>query len=414
MKIERVVCAVGRNGYIHKDLMAIKAGARANGFLYEGPTVLPGFDTVVQTGAVLSIMLVLEDGSVAHGDCVDVIFAGAAGRDPVFRPAEHLAIFEREVAPRLVGRDVARFRALADEMDALAVDGRRLHTAVRYGISQALLHAAAIAGRRLMAEVVADEYGTTIARRPVPILMSVPKTDWALLDRMIIKRVDLLPHGSFTVVDVDLGRDGGKLLDFAAALTKRIKEVGAPDYRPRIHLDTYGTLGELFADDAVAIVDFLGRVRDAVAPFDLLIESPVIARTMDAQIAIYRAMRERLRATGSPVRLIVDEWCNTLDDIRRFGEAGAADMVQIKAPDLGGMGNSIEAVLYCRGIGMGCCLGGTANETDQSARITTHVGLACGPDFLLSKPGLGGDEALMIQGNEMARTLALLAAGGRA
>ena len=52
--------------------------------------------------------------------------------------------------------------------------------------------------------------------------------------------------------------------------------------------------------------------------------------------------------------------------------------------------------------------GGTANETDHSARICTHIGLACQPDFMLSKPGLGTDEALMIQTNEMARTLAIL------
>ena len=38
---------------------------------------------------------------------------------------------------------------------------------------------------------------------------------------------------------------------------------------------------------------------------------------------------------------------------------------------------------------MGSSLGGTANETDHSARICTHIGLACSPDFMLSKPGLG-------------------------
>ena len=54
-------------------------------------------------------------------------------------------------------------------------------------------------------------------------------------------------------------------------------------------------------------------------------------------------------------------------------------------------------MLYCKQHGMGAALGGTANETDQSARICTHIGLACRPDFMLSKPGLGVDEALMIQ-----------------
>lgn len=53
-------------------------------------------------------------------------------------------------------------------------------------------------------------------------------------------------------------------------------------------------------------------------------------------------------------------------------------------------------------------LGGTGNETDQSSRITSHIALACNPDFLLSKPGFGGDEGIMILYNEMSRTLTIL------
>ena len=60
--------------------------------------------------------------------------------------------------------------------------------------------------------------------------------------------------------------------------------------------------------------------------------------------------------------------------------------------------------------GWAAALGGTGNETDQSARITAQIALACRPDFMLSKPGFGGDEALMIQTNEMLRTLALIEA----
>ena len=38
------------------------------------------------------------------------------------------------------------------------------------------------------------------------------------------------------------------------------------------------------------------------------------------------------------------------------------------------------------------------------------MALACQADFLLSKPGFGGDEGVMIEANEMARTLALIGA----
>jgi methylaspartate ammonia-lyase len=164
----------------------------------------------------------------------------------------------------------------------------------------------------------------------------------------------------------------------------------------------------LFKGNIEAIAFYLGRLEAAVRPHELLLESFVIAESREAQIEAFRALRSSLARRGSQVKIIVDEWCNTLDDIKVFADAAATDYAQIKTPDLGGINNAIEAVLYARQKGMGCCLGGSGNETDQSARITAQVGLACQPDFLLSKPGFGGDEALMIQTNEMVRTLALI------
>jgi methylaspartate ammonia-lyase len=203
-----------------------------------------------------------------------------------------------------------------------------------------------------------------------------------------------------------VGLEGEKLLAFAEAVAKRIREIGEADYKPRIHLDVYGTLGELFSMKMEPLSDYLGRLAQAALPYGLLVESPIIAKTQQEQIANFKKLRALLKEKGISVGLIADEWCNTLEDIRLF----ATDYVQIKTPDLGGINNTIEAVLYCRSKNMGSSLGGTANETDHSARICTHIGLACSPDFMLSKPGLGVDEALMIQTNEMARTLAILAA----
>jgi methylaspartate ammonia-lyase len=123
-------------------------------------------------------------------------------------------------------------------------------------------------------------------------------------------------------------------------------------------------------------------------------------------------LRETLRRDGHTVGIIADEWCNTLEDIREFADAAATDYAQVKTPDLGGVGNSIEAVLYCRKAGIGSYIGGSGNETDNSAQVSAHVALACQADFLLAKPGFGGDEGVMIEGNEMLRALALIGARG--
>src|SRR4051812_4617511 len=409
MKIKDVICAEGRSGYMHRDLAAIKSGkAIPDGSLYKGKPLSPGFTQIIEPATIISVMLVLEDGQIAFGDCADVILAGVAGRDPAFNSSGHIDYVRGEVADVLRGLDVGQFKPQAEEMDKFTHGGKRLHTAIRYGVSQALLHATALSRKETMAEVIAREYGSTIATAPIPILASCHKDDHGQLDRVILKRVELLPHASFQIVSEHVGLQGEKLMAFVKRVAGRIKDIGAADYRPRIHVDLYGTLGELFSMQIEPLADYLGKLRQESGSYGLLVESPMIAATQTEQIDKFRGLRELLKKKGIDVGLIADEWCNTLADIKLFSEAGAADFVQIKTPDLGSIHNTIEAVLYCKSHGMGACLGGTANETDHSTRISTHMGLACQPDFMLSKPGLGADEALMIQTNEMARTLALL------
>src|SRR5215203_2289747 len=144
MKIKDVICAEGRSGYMHRDLAAIKSGkAILDGSLYKGKPLSPGFTHIIEPATIISVMLVLEDGQIAFGDCADVILAGVAGRDPAFNAKDHIDYVRTEVADALRGRDVSGFRANAGEMDNFSRGGKRLHTAIRYGVSQALLHATA-------------------------------------------------------------------------------------------------------------------------------------------------------------------------------------------------------------------------------------------------------------------------------
>jgi methylaspartate ammonia-lyase len=117
-------------------------------------------------------------------------------------------------------------------------------------------------------------------------------------------------------------------------------------------------------------------------------------------------LREALTGAGVDVDIVADEWCDTLADVEAFVDAGAADLVQVKTPDLGGLHRSVEAVRYCEGTDTRAYLGGTCNETDVSARACAHVALATDAAQLLAKPGMGFDEGYMIVTNEMRRTLA--------
>ena len=110
---------------------------------------------------------------------------------------------------------------------------------------------------------------------------------------------------------------------------------------------------------------------------------------------------------GSDVEIVADEWCNTLEDIQDFTKAKAGHMAQIKTPDLGGINNTIEAVIYCNQNDMGAYVGGTCNETTRSAQVCAHIAMATQPKQLLAKPGMGVDEGYMNVYNEMSRIIAL-------
>ena len=65
-----------------------------------------------------------------------------------------------------------------------------------------------------------------------------------------------------------------------------------------------------------------------------------------------------------------------------------------------------------RDAGLAAFCGGSCTETDRSAQVSAHVAMACQAAQVLAKPGMGVDEGLMIVGNEMARTAALVRARG--
>lgn len=409
MKIEKVVCSAGRTGFFFDDQKAIKAGAKADGAAYVGQAMTPGFEKIRQAGESISVMLILEDGQVAYGDCAAVQYSGAGGRDPLFLASNFIPVIEKYVAPVLEGKEADNFKALAEEVEKVEVDGKRLHTAIRYGVSQAILDAVAKATRRLMCEVVADEYGTTVSEKQIPIFTQSGDNRYENADKMILKGAAILPHALINNVETKLGRDGSILREYVEWLRDRIIALRpTEDYAPVMHIDVYGTIGQAFGNENFkAMADYIATLEEAAKPFKLRIEGPMDAGEREKQMLCLKGLREEIDRRGINVELVADEWCNTLEDVIYFCDNKAGHMAQIKTPDLGGINNTIEAVLYCKKNGFGAYQGGTCNETDRSAQVCVNCAMATQPDQILAKPGMGVDEGFMIVYNEMNRIIAL-------
>lgn len=409
MKITKVICSKGRTGFFFDDQRAIKKGAIADGAAYVGQPVTDGFTSIRQAGEAISVMLILEDGQIAYGDCAAVQYSGAGGRDPLFLAEDFIPVIESEIAPMLVGQEADSFRRLAEMIDHPEKAGKKFHTAIRYGVTQAILDAVAKAKHKMMCEVIAEEYGTTVSEKEIPIFTQSGDNRYENSDKMIIKQADVLPHALINNVKTKLGEHGELLEEYVAWLRDRILKLRTrDDYLPIFHIDVYGTIGAAFGNDNFeAMADYLAKLEKIAKPFHLRIEGPMDMEDRELQMKALAELTRVVDERGIGVELVADEWCNTLDDIKYFADHKAGHMVQIKTPDLGGINNIVEAVLYCKEKGIGAYQGGTCNETDRSAQVCVNIAMAVQPDQILAKPGMGVDEGYMIVYNEMQRILAV-------
>ena len=411
MKIQKALFTSGTTGFFFDDQAAIKKGAAQDGFVYTGKTITDGFDQIRQTGECVSVLLVLDNGQVAQGDCAAVQYSGTGGRDPLFLAGRYIPFMQKHVQPILEGLELGSFRHLAEQFDSMQVEGKPLHTAIRYGISQALLDAVAKAKNMLMAEVIADEYGLPVIPDRVPVFAQSGDDRYNNVDKMILKKADVLPHALINHVDSKLGPKGELLSEYVGWLAKRIKALRTDiAYNPSLHIDVYGTIGLIFDNDPAKVAAYLMSLEPFAAGFDLYIEGPVDVGHRERQVEALAAVKKELERIGSQVKIVADEWCNTKEDVILFTDAKSCHMVQIKTPDLGSIHNTVESVLYCRQNGMEAYQGGTCNETDLSAKACVHAAIAARAERMLAKPGMGFDEGYMIVNNEMERTLALLRA----
>lgn len=411
MKIKNVILSKSYTGFYFDDQKAIKLGATNDGFFYKGAPATEGFSKVRQTGEAISIQIILEDGTIGYGDCAAVQYSGAGGRDPLFLANDFIPFINEKIVPMLIGEEVDSFRKLAEKYDNLVVDGKKLHTAIRYGLTQALLNAVANSKKVTMAEVIREEYETGLTEfNPVQIFAQSGDDRYINVDKMIIKETDVLPHALINHVETKLGKNGELLFEYVGWLRDRILSQRVDEnYNPVMHIDVYGTIGLAFNNDDDKMVEYLLTLEEQAKPFAIRIEGPVDTGDREGTMCHLRDITAKLKAKGSKLEIVADEWCNTLEDIIYFADNEAGHMLQIKTPDLGGVNNVAEAIIYCNKKGVGSYCGGTCNETNISAQTTTNIAIACGATQCLAKPGMGVDEGFMIVKNEMNRVLALCA-----
>src|SRR5690625_4112491 len=168
MKIVDVYLSPGYTGFYYDDQEAIKKGLKQDGFTYPGHPVTQNFKEVRQAGESISVMIVLEDGQVAIGDCVTVQYSGIGGRDSLFLAKDFIPIIEKHVSPKLIGKNITSFKEMAHFVENIRINNRKLHSAIRYGVTQSILSAVSLIQKKTMDAVIKIVYNIKYVFNKIP------------------------------------------------------------------------------------------------------------------------------------------------------------------------------------------------------------------------------------------------------
>jgi methylaspartate ammonia-lyase len=338
-----------------------------------------------------------EDAILYFGDAATVQFSGRCGREPFVR--HDLIALERRLSdllPRHLFADSdPRVNSKYLE-DALKRELPEARTSLMYALSQIQLQRHATRDGQQIPRYVRKLYRRDLESPPPDprILAQTDSVDVSILHDMLSRGASILPHGNFCTPEI-AGAGLTNVHAYLRAIKKAFDDHGAPP-DTTVHLDLYGVVGDLCGGSVERILDVLIEFSKAVHPHPLQVESPIICASQAEQYSTMARLKDLLDRHEPSITLIIDEWCNDLDDIRTAVDVGAAHIAQIKVPDLGSIFNSIEALLHCKSAGVRTYLGGTSNETVQSSAISYAATIPFGPDQILAKPSMSAAVAISL------------------
>jgi methylaspartate ammonia-lyase len=402
VRIADVVVSEGVGASYCTDQVALQRGAKDGLFILAEP-VLHGFRAPREVAEVVSIHLLLEDGSVASGDCHSVYYPGRAGVDPPLRAGDLRPVVEQVVAPLLRGREIGAFREMNRRLgEELQRAGLRVGSALRWGLGSALLNSVAASRRLSAAEVVAEEWGLEFAPRPLS-LNGQHGLGWELgADKALLGRLAAYHRATHNQA---MWEEHPAALRWLRERAARF----APGHAPLVQLDLNGFPGRLFGDDPKGLLACLEGLEQAAVPLRLLLGSPFEMKSREEQIAALAGLRREIRRQGLTSELIAEFWCASREDHLAFAEAEAADYQMVHAPTIGDVANVVQTIVDLKQRSVKVYLAGTATGTGTSATVIAHLALGTNPELVLATPGGGLTEAVSLAVTEANKIMALAA-----
>lgn len=292
------------------------------------------FKTALRTvNSVEDVVLELEcsDGSTGRGEAPPTAAITGETTDSI------IAALRDHICPRLVGRDVADFQALCEEVQSALVGNSSAKAAADIALWDLYARSCALPVYKLLGG------GVPLLVTDLTISVNEPE--------IMAKDAEYGVKCGYDVLKIKVGVDPG--LDLA-----RLKAVrgAAKDAKIRIDANQAWTPRQA--------VRLLGQMQDAGLDIEL-VEQPVKARDIEGL---------RYVTANSPVPVMADESVFTPQDALKLMQERAADLLNIKLMKCGGLTNALRIASAAEVYGVECMMG---CMLEAKVSVTAAAHLAC-------------------------------------
>ena len=275
---------------------------------------------------------------------------------------------------------------------------RRLHPAIRYGVSEALLKAVCQQQQKTAVEILTDEFQLPRPVEPVKIQVPIRKGQMLHIDESVASL-------SYAATSADpatmLGDNAERIQRFVRQLRSQISSAGF-QHEIAIYLDMSGKLGDLYENQLGKILGSLYGLEKAAAPGSIFIQDPVLYDDPASQIDNLAQLHSFMRMRQMSLRLVAGSPIHTINDIDRYIENEAAHGFKLNLVHLGSIQETIAAVQACQRNDLSVFLEGGTPE------ILGQLALVSQPDYVIAAQDALLRSDLADIANEMNRALAWL------
>ncbi len=394
--------------------------------------VLPGV-SISDTLWTLQIGLVMDERRIVWGECR----FDAAEFDNDLPLNEGIQILQEIIIPALLGQPPANVVPLMEGIDGMARDvtlvkavtadmspqrrsrrelfssllnptdeirevvKRPLPPALRNGVSQVLIAAAAMAQGWSVAETIAGLYGLQLAESPPDIHLvfdDLPNPADPVLSRVTAPSYGLVVGGEDPVKE--LGKDGVRFQNRVRQLKNRVVHTanGANSLdgqETSFLFDVNGGYGLLYEEKTGPVLGALFGLEQVTKPYGLRLVDPFLMDDRQSQLDVMGELRNFIRMRKMRTRLLARSGIETADDIQALADRACCDGVVLDMTRLGTLHQSIVLAQAARERELEVVV------TGVYGRAAVHAALALKPTLLAV-----GTAELPTVANEINRTLA--------